>query len=725
MEPEIPSQITTSQIDWPSFLVINEQLLGIEDFLHNLLKTISYQELTLNIMKYKPNLFLNENVLYGLLVTAPSNNRLKVYELMKLISKNYELFKKLLLLNVWKKIYEKRITHSKSLQSKDEFFSDEFENLFERNMKIICKLCVFNEYYLLRTNIRYLSEINDTFLSTLLDKTAQQLINNELQVIGPKYAGRLLIDDDIRRLCISKHAFFTLNNENIITEYFLDKDYEEIDYRDEKFSSLSEEEILKLSMQQKHLSDSQIFHNVKEMLNIDCIYDYFNIQFNVQERETLNATAILTYNGELFFHAMLNNISYTLKFDMKYMKKTFNFDKVLNIQINEIYVSIKEFIIIETEDHSLFSMNVRILFNQMFDEYFSRIKQCIELIDAHPEEDNHHEIQILNEMNLELFISKDITKPHKITQIVIEDYFSREDNFFEENSYQPFMQVVSSKKFLKEDEITFNQKIHIKSSRTFTMLNTFDGKQIIFYYDCFHSHLGKEELRKIDQKGSLYMMFVLQEIDEEENYTYHKTEINLTEINSNLSWNNVTELTINKYEDKFPISRPDRERKTTYGKVELCIKCDDTKYYFDIVPEIESTFRNLRCITIDDIVDCVKETVVKESPLKNCEVDLYEDYTKTNYVVDSRKQFSFTETFDSGTKHTDFEENVSSLIHYSAEDRKDKDLMIKISPNNIIYVPHEYYQLEKDNISKQLVLVNGDILFRKKNCSYNFKVILN
>jgi len=709
-------QSDNSDIKWELFLNINEQLLGICDFTQKLLLTVSYQELVLNILKYKPELILNQNILRCLLITSLPHNRITVFELIKLVAKFPEIYTKLFSLkNFWRELYSKRIS-SPDFEKRNKELSD-----FEINTDIIYKLCMEYEYNILCMSPLYGNFEGDKISGTNISILAGQMIANDPSYVPTytlknreincnKYVGKILIDDDIKRLCISNYAIFTLNNEDSVIEYFLNSNYE----RNYAKLDISNEEKIRLNMTPKHLSERILFSDVKEMININNLYDL--IAPNITKRIPNNLIVVLTYNGELFFHSMIDNISYTLKFDTDYMQTKFGFGKVINIQTCDVYVKEKVFIIVETEDHSLFIMNVQFLFRHIMDYYISQIKECIvkQLCEIHFTENVVLKDEKLNSMGINLTVSMDQNKSHKVTQIIPENYFffSYNDQYLD-HCYKPFQRVTSPKEFFHERGMSFEQKIRSISPRVFTLFSIYSGNNIIFYHD------------NEKENGSMYMVFIKQEMNINETFNYIKDEINLSEFVPFFSSRIIQQMDIYKRKDNLKFSN-----NGMYSKICLQIKSDDKYYLLELLPEQHTRAVYLRPITKEQIIEHIKISKLielkflseGESEVKDV---ILEGYSRGKYIIDSKKRLLSNHKDVGKNKLDEIEKNVVQLINYGSLQYKDKELVVKINRTNYIYVPYsEYLLYENSNcIVEKLILDNGDVLFRRQNCVYNFKAI--
>jgi len=735
-----------SSIDWEKFLSENETLLGIKDFLINLLVNISYKEFTLNVMQYKPELLTNPDILYTLLVTVDFNNRLPVHELLKITAKNHVIYNRLFTIeHIWSKIYKKLIPYSKFIEQ-----NTQLSNL-EMNTELIYKLCIHSVYYILPMPRCYHFDDEDNLSNTSINVKVQQLIytrkspliktpKSREELSSHRYAGKLMIDDDIRRICISNYAVYTLNSKNIVTEYRLDMQYQ---YEYEIYQK----------MIQKHLNERIVIKEVKEMLNIKPYSD--NIQHGTGENiEQLdNIIIVLTYDGELFLHTLRDNISYTCKFNMQYMKLTYGFDKVLNIQKSEEINFSTNNIVIEAEDHSLFSIDVRYLYRRLVGVELPVISDNIDNVNA---EFN----------NFEIIRSKDNLKPHCVTQILPNSHL----NVGMEGLFQPIMKLATSREFESEINMTWEQKTHSKSPRVYTCITSQDDCYVVFYFDneiivdvnnanssdvtintiSNNNHLFSPNVAINTIKGTMFMSYVKEYKTHDNRFQYtNGMEVNLSQHNSYLSYNTIQEM------DIIITNATNLNNRSihTYGKILLNMKNGSKYSQIEILPEEKTYYSGIRYINENTIIKSIANVKsefqvftfnIKPKPESNNKIKelvftcgdppkiindvkhmLYEDFTKSSHIIDGNSRLIFVSKLDSETFHGDLvEENAVQILDYGAEQYSDMSLMVKIKPNNQICVPYEQYiQSNFDDITKIFVLDNNEILFRRSNSPYNFRVI--
>jgi len=496
------------------------------------------------------------------------------------------------------------------------------------------------------------------------------------------------------------------------------------------------------------------------MLNIKISRDQYDHQTHQVIHNDDNAIVVLTYDGKLFFHKIINSydighvnpdgristmlpISYTCELDMDYMMNKFQFGRVLNIRRIE---SSSVIIIIETEDHSLFQMDIRSLFLTICNGYIPIIVHRIigeeTTMLADFREDEKLEWLGVN-MNVEI-TNLEEKSIYDVKQIIPKEYFNDDDENDDENDditgYRAFMKFTSGRNFVSEEGLSFEQKINNHSPRVFTAMKLYNGSTFVLYYDNNITSM-KNNNRVNDNTDKLFMVYVEQTLNEDHtfHYTIYEEDLSSHRKDSLLpSSSQVIKLNINKYKDEHLFSV--NGVKTRYGKIDLEMICNsnnrknnnrknsnskvEERYVVTLFHGVESLSSTLHNITKDDIIKCVKNSVVSKRHIPEDKFSIYEDFSGNYYVIkkDGRLlAYSPTNIVNPGIKLVD--ENVAQILNYSSELHKDVDLLVKINKNNTICVPYEHYLKcdESDIITKQL-LGKENILFRIRNSPYNFKV---
>lgn len=460
-----------TEINWNEFLNVNESLLGIEKFVQNLLENVTSEELIRNILHYKSQLILNEVILKVVLTTDNLKNRISVHTLLKILSSDVELYNTISQKKAfWKNIY--LFFHPYVIFPSKEKFSQEEPSLMQ-------KLSIRKEYHIYKRD----EDIKYPISSMMTEQSKTYSI------------GTLNIDYEIKKIAIIDNAIFVLNDRKQIIEYFIPSQMKE---KTKKDDSLEDEQDFKekSEIQRKinldnskliHQNSRVIFENVKEMLNFETqdtsSGEIIDLEEDDEEEETYEdestdiCIAVLTYSGELFFHRMISNISFTLKFDVEVMKSRFDIDitKILNIQNCE---ESRYAIAIEFEDHSIYMIDVINLFKTIVEKPFIVTEDGEFSDDENSPSFKERYSDILDN---NAFISTSITETIPISFFWIDD--EDEEELEGDIGFKPISKIVERKEFEEEKDLSFEQKTHRKSLRLFTSYCKNYTSTITFFFD--------------------------------------------------------------------------------------------------------------------------------------------------------------------------------------------------------------------------------------------------
>ena len=726
MEPNINPD--NKEFNWQVFLNENETLLGIETFVNNLLQTVSAEELIRNTFQFKPHLILNEILLKVVLTTQHKQNRITVYLLLQIVSKNVTLYDELSnKVHFWKTIYHFFYPYSNLLNNKKDM------NEIELSKLIMQKLSVMHQFHVRCEQ--------DTNYVNLFSLTGNMISNENKRSFS---VGTLLIDHDIKRICISENAILILNENKEVIEYFLSDETEDINII--------------------HQNSKIIHSNVKEMLNFETV-EVGKDQYGTHESQD-NCVAILTYSGELFFHKVIYNISYTVKFNSEFMKNNYGFDnfKVLNIQCcNDTSAEIA----FELENHSIYVMNVRIL--------FSLIEENVNVLSE--EYGKYFDQEAVSSTSLSGYI------PNK--------YF-----YAENTDGYTLITMTNEKEFDEEKGLSFEQKIHRKSPRIFTVYSKDPHKTFAFYFDnvfkcdVTSSHLktssfssgkifpeekddvSKEISREEKDKNvspenkdkTLYVSINKQSIDDNNNYIQITHLYEIPEMNFKLQSRKIQQLSVISLNGRII-----GENLNMLYESYLQIKCDDVFYWMNIEKcksfamtilngvmapaelNVDGPIYQQREIISDEkFINDIKQSELIELKLPdklNFKEIFYSSKVSSLFALTSdgrllinpgRISTPMVMNLDGGYGDIDIIcHNISKIICHNHNLNRD-DMILRIKGNEYVFVPEEYYMLynEENRIEREIrsgediISPEGNnvtptwnsIIFNLYNSPYNFRV---
>jgi len=571
--PDVKINPLEKEINWQQFLNEKEQFFGIETFTLDFLQNVSAEELIRNILLFKPQLILNEVLLRSILTTPCKKNRMKVYLLLKLISKNFILYDQLANKSqFWKSIYH--FFYPYSVLFRDNNLSKEDE--ISQGKLIMQKLSVMHEFHVQKE----LNEQGEEVLN--LNRIAYSMVSRE----DKKHfsIGALTIDHEIKRICISKGAIFILNEYKQVIEY-----YPGIPPIGTYMNDINN--II-------HQNSKIIFTNVKEMINIETEEETQHIPISD------NCIVVLTYSGELFFHKIIRyRVSYTVKFDLDFMKQKLKLDnfKVLNIQCCD---NLPEYIAFELEDHSIYYMNVRFLFLLI-----------------------SNLVSPLNEEYAKYFNQPTVSTTSLSGYIPLA-YFAVEL----ENGYSIIFQTVNGREFIEEKDLSFTQKISRKSPRLFTMYMKNLDEIYTFYFDKEGDTMNK----------TLYVSIYRYEFDKDFKPIQIVNTYEIPEMNFKLPSSNIQQITF-----LCP--------NATYGEHgmkflfdnQLQIKCDNKFYWLNIIRnkifEVETNPPFPQEDTPDNPLNINVNDFVSEQPDESTNVLFLTIEQKNQQIINEIKQVDLIE----------------------------------------------------------------------------------
>jgi len=729
----------SSPINWETFLHQNEALLGIETFLDNFLKGVNAEELVRNIVLYYPQMILNDNLLKVVTTTQHTHYRLPVYTLLKIISTNCKLYDAVSQKNtLWRSIYF--TLHPNENQS--SLAVDENYDMYMQ------KLCVVNEYQIL-------DEGNDKEL-TIPGVGIYHMLNFSEKM---KYSmAKLLINDDIKKICIARRAIYVLNEFCQVVEYYLpyvvqvyitdilqgvdhngnpiedvEQEEEQEDNEDNEIKGGATEAIIKQN-------SKVIYTNVKEMLN----FATQEVDEEGNESEDV-CIAVLTYDGELFLHRVIHNISYSLKFHHEFMMSRFgvNMNRILNIQCCDYS---RYAIAIEFEDHSIYVTDILDLFAFVVE------KSDTDLIFVTPEnhisDDNRTKSFEERYANL---INKKAMSTISVVEIIPDRYYIKEPNFVitaenvivnndvivnhnddneEENNnddneedhpeYVPkfnlFPKVANSKEFPVEANLSFEQKMRMRSSRIFTVNCNSYSITSVYYFD--NSSQSPSTLNV-----NVYNQWINKEQNiEEQLIVYEMEHISLFDVKQ------LNCFTPKKYDVNEPIVM------IVTPMSYLQIKCTDVYYWLEIQKEVKINLRNLEksYILNEDVNETHEDTTLQHIEEEETYVtNVHINKTNDNTSLQHDEETTFVTNNNTSLQHDEEETTFVTKPGFGFIDHIRKSNLIQFNIKDNIQIKDLICSSEGSSLytlaTNGYFLINSLIAFENatKVIGYNNNICKN
>jgi len=693
---------------------------------------------------------------------------MKVSTLLKILSKYPELYDELMKKETfWKSIY---LTFYPYANVQDL-----------SHQSLMQKLCIMPQFYIYHGNGK--SEGSDEYEDNEYESEDEKIDPSFYHMIDRtnrrQYTiGKLLMNTDIKRICINSTSILVLNENKEVVEYYVPSGQQ-------------------LDNHTIHQNRKILFTNVKEMLNFE------TMEMKDDENEVHDhCVMILTYSGELFFHLNYLNLSYSARFDVEYLKDNYgiNINRVLNIQHCDNTSLEMAF---ELEDHRIYTMDVSFLHSVLIEADINEqiivqeARRQVEAVEAGIEPEIKRIERMIGADGLPLMriglkkleekmlenrskilsvkyakeIDSNAISSTLITELIPETYFTQGIN----NGKNTIVQLVDEVTFEEEKDLTFDQKIRRKSPRIFAVYQRLSQMSIVFHFD---KHF-EENVLKLSSKN----LYLDEDDDEEES-----KKINLYSFDS-ISMFNVQQLSvIISFSTLFGVDMP------YTPEVRLQIKANDEFYWLIIekstninfngfIPVVNQPIINQEHLNEDQFTPTEQvenQPIIDEDQFTPTEqADDQPSHIESSFItstawnapllriIDEIKTPSLTkltlpenlrykEIFNTiegevvyaltsngkflinfygiampmimnadrgyGDINIEFS-NVSRIINYKNHLNR-HDCILRVNENEYIFVPESHYRKYKSEgrIEREMISNNSDILFNLIDSPYNYRV---